>query len=793
VQRAKLALPQSIADYVIVSKGPLVLRDRASFGNGSIGVSSAPATGEALVVGNDAQAGIGHALVAPSIRLGERARTGDLFTDRLKAPQNAVHGSVSAYQAPPAIPEMEPFVPGSGSLTVAQGTTSTLASGDFGDVTVRGVLRLSGGTYELKSLTLDNDARVEAQAATKLRIQNRLVTGDRSRLTPSAPLAADALKVIVASSHASAVVLGHDHVFTGLLLAPNGGVEARDRVRATGAVAGGGASLGGDTIVAFAVGFACSEEADCDDGLTCTVDACSDAECSSEAAEEGTECGGGSCDGDGACVCLPDYEGDNCETFLDADADGVGDSVDNCPETSNARQQDPDLDGLGSACDNCDITPNPEQEDADEDLIGDVCDDQTSFTLSSGGVELFKPVPDRRTIAFANNPIDLPFPTATPGGTASFSPFTFEGQELVVFNYPMGMQADDLGGANLLGPFSSSFGWPFLPGFKYSSLPLSPGQSDSISYAHETSHVVRYMHGTCARRIPLEPLYQQLADTLLSTFICTSLDEGHGLIRVTRRFVEVQPHFRGEVGLAPIDEASVEMGVSFSAQFDARQVDTGAGVTVGMNPGYAIRASADGGVEIYIINNAANVQVINDSGTIADGVRVALRETVPATIAAQINDALVVPLPDSLATECDPTSSAAPMDCYTAARDALNLGCVAGSNAACTARDAVEPRNFTCPAASSLCAFKPVVQEVNVLPDSLELVFAPRPIEPGRPLNEFFRSALPELAGFDPEICEDITLESRIDADVPSLQLGLLEPMGAEDIPPIPCDELATE
>jgi hypothetical protein len=86
-----------------------------------------------------------------------------------------------------------------------------------------------------------------------------------------------------------------------------------------------------------------------------------------------------------------------------------------------------------------------------------------------------------------------------------------------------------------------------------------------------------------------------------------------------------------------------------------------------------------------------------------------------------------------------------------------------------------------------------VVQEVNVLPDSLELVFAPRPIEPGRPLNEFFRSALPELAGFDPEICEDITLESRIDADVPSLQLGLLEPVGAEDIPPIPCEELATE
>ncbi|WP_246277470.1 choice-of-anchor B family protein [Winogradskyella ursingii] len=72
----------------------------------------------------------------------------------------------------------------------------------------------------------------------------------------------------------------------------------------------------------------------------------------------------------------------------DADNDGIVNSLDNCPDISNANQLDTDNDGIGNLCDddddgdgvnditdNCPLTPNPDQEDTNGDGIGDVCDE----------------------------------------------------------------------------------------------------------------------------------------------------------------------------------------------------------------------------------------------------------------------------------------------------------------------------------------------------------------------------------------------------------------------------------
>lgn len=58
----------------------------------------------------------------------------------------------------------------------------------------------------------------------------------------------------------------------------------------------------------------------------------------------------------------------------DDDGDGIADSVDNCPTTSNADQADSDGDGVGDACDNCPLVANPGQSDSDADGTGDACD-----------------------------------------------------------------------------------------------------------------------------------------------------------------------------------------------------------------------------------------------------------------------------------------------------------------------------------------------------------------------------------------------------------------------------------
>jgi hypothetical protein len=59
---------------------------------------------------------------------------------------------------------------------------------------------------------------------------------------------------------------------------------------------------------------------------------------------------------------------------LDADADGLPESGDNCPLAYNPGQEDGDLDGFGDACDTCPAEPDPSQVDIDRDGLGDACD-----------------------------------------------------------------------------------------------------------------------------------------------------------------------------------------------------------------------------------------------------------------------------------------------------------------------------------------------------------------------------------------------------------------------------------
>jgi hypothetical protein len=75
---------------------------------------------------------------------------------------------------------------------------------------------------------------------------------------------------------------------------------------------------------------------------------------------------------------------------VDADADGVGDGVDNCPQAANPDQADTDQDGIGDVCDagtldadldgilnaadNCPLVANAGQADQDGDKIGDACE-----------------------------------------------------------------------------------------------------------------------------------------------------------------------------------------------------------------------------------------------------------------------------------------------------------------------------------------------------------------------------------------------------------------------------------
>ncbi|MDP1921193.1 MAG: thrombospondin type 3 repeat-containing protein, partial [Myxococcales bacterium] len=76
---------------------------------------------------------------------------------------------------------------------------------------------------------------------------------------------------------------------------------------------------------------------------------CLDPECG-KPKEQGGGCGCGC--GCSVWVAYTD-DGKTLAYTDDADGDGKGDSVDNCPFASNRDQLDLDGDGVGSACDNC--------------------------------------------------------------------------------------------------------------------------------------------------------------------------------------------------------------------------------------------------------------------------------------------------------------------------------------------------------------------------------------------------------------------------------------------------------
>ncbi len=84
--------------------------------------------------------------------------------------------------------------------------------------------------------------------------------------------------------------------------------------------------------------------------------------------------------------------------LFDADGDGVGDGIDNCPDAANPEQLDADGDGVGDVCDNAPDDANRNQEDADGDGVGDVADQnndlgvQTANECCGGGVPALLPL-----------------------------------------------------------------------------------------------------------------------------------------------------------------------------------------------------------------------------------------------------------------------------------------------------------------------------------------------------------------------------------------------------------------
>ena len=160
---------------------------------------------------------------------------------------------MTPFAPPPAVPAVAVVAAGTTDVTVPGGQTVTIAPGSYRRITVNGTARLSGGLYLVQDLQLNNDARLTAVAAARVRIAGRLTSGDRVIVSTAGTLAAGALKLAVRGGNATtdAVTFANDDNVEALILAPNGAVRAGDRFVYSGAVAARRVVIGHDTRVTY--------------------------------------------------------------------------------------------------------------------------------------------------------------------------------------------------------------------------------------------------------------------------------------------------------------------------------------------------------------------------------------------------------------------------------------------------------------------------------------------------------------------------------------------------------------
>jgi RHS repeat-associated protein len=234
----------------------------------------------------------------------------------------------------PAVPAASAVSPGASDLTVGQGETIVLpAAASYANVVAMNdaVVRLTGGLYQLGSLEVRNQARLEALAPVEIRVAGRVDFKAKAFVGPAAgtSLTAKDLRIEVSWTNGAPGAPDSDPRAANfdewddlrcLVLAPNGTVTLRGKIDARGAFIGRDVEVGQKTRVTYQDGFAggpsCAPPS-CDDGNPCTSDACVAGVCTHTPVPNGAACSdgnactqtdscqAGACSGSSPVVCTP--------------------------------------------------------------------------------------------------------------------------------------------------------------------------------------------------------------------------------------------------------------------------------------------------------------------------------------------------------------------------------------------------------------------------------------------------------------------------------------------------------
>jgi kumamolisin len=232
--------PPNIDTFVVYAANKVTLGTGDHSLGGDIGVATGAGTSPQLIVGAQDGLDVLHILYAPSVSLGNLAIVGAVDTNALTNSGGHL-GVEGAYPTMPSLPTFFSATPGTTNVTVAAGPPQTLTPGNYGALTDNGVLFLKPGTYSFTSITLGNNAQLQALrgGSTSVRVAGTITTGASAQIFASGQPATDLTIVVDGTDGSSpAVSVGANSQLVALLASPNGTVSLGNGVQATGAFIG---------------------------------------------------------------------------------------------------------------------------------------------------------------------------------------------------------------------------------------------------------------------------------------------------------------------------------------------------------------------------------------------------------------------------------------------------------------------------------------------------------------------------------------------------------------------------
>ncbi len=267
-------LPFDVGSAVLLATNSLQVDRNTIVVSGDLVVNNAstgPVYGEKdLSIDQGITIPAGYALKANSVDVDPGAVVnGTIYTNDLQN-GGALNGEVISPVALPiiaALPQLPPgVVAGTTNITVANGQTQILGTGQYGSLSIGrdATLRLGGGPYVFTSVSAERGATIVWDGPGEMMILGRLSLGAGATITNGANVVTKHKMIFVYGANGTdgallstppAVSFGRDNTIRATVLAPNGSIVAGEGANVVGALLGRDILIGRDSSLTLSSGF----------------------------------------------------------------------------------------------------------------------------------------------------------------------------------------------------------------------------------------------------------------------------------------------------------------------------------------------------------------------------------------------------------------------------------------------------------------------------------------------------------------------------------------------------------